>query len=125
MKPALFAVAILALLAGAFSIIAWFAECLAFYLLLTALDTGLPLASVTFVYAFATLVGALSFLPGGLGGFEVVALILLGARGIDLGTAVFATSVIRLTTLWFSVAVGSFLLSYLLFNREGANGRVQ
>ena len=111
------------LVASTFSIVAWFAECLAFYLLLSVLGTDVPLSSVTFIYTFATLVGALSFLPGGLGGFEVVAVILLGARGVDFGTAVFATSVIRLTTLWFSVAVGSFLLTYVLFNRESANGR--
>jgi len=105
-----------AALASVFSMLAWFAECLAFYLLLSALDAGVSIESATFIYAFATLVGALSFLPGGLGGFEAVAVILLGARGVDIGTAVFATTVIRLTTLWFSVALGSFMLSHVLIN---------
>ena len=109
--------------ASIFSIIAWFAECLAFYMLLSALDTDISIESATFIYTFATLVGALSFLPGGLGGFEATAVILLGARGVDLGTAVFATSVIRLTTLWFSVALGSFFLTYLLFYRESNHGQ--
>lgn len=109
--------------ASIFSIIAWFAECLAFYLLLSALDTGIAIESATFIYTFATLVGALSFLPGGLGGFEATAVILLSARGVDLGTAVFSTSVIRLTTLWFSVALGSFLLTYILFNKGSNHGQ--
>lgn len=108
-------------LASAFSIVAWFAECLAFFLLLSALDAGISLETATFVYTFATLLGALSFLPGGLGGFEATAVILLNARGVDFGTAVFATSVIRLTTLWFSVALGSFLLTHVLFNKGAIN----
>lgn len=111
-----------AALASIFSIAAWFAECMAFYILLSALDTGVSIASATFIYTFATLVGAISFLPGGLGGFEATAVILLGARGVDIGTAVFATSVIRLTTLWFSVAIGSFFLSYMLFSKGANNG---
>ncbi len=109
-----------ATLASTCSIFAWFAECLAFYLLLSALDLNISLEAATFIYSFATLVGALSFLPGGLGGFEVTALILLNARGIDIGTAAFAISVIRLTTLWFSVAIGSFFLTYVLFNKASA-----
>ena len=105
-----------AVFASIFSLVAWLAECIAFYLLLSALDTGISIDLAIFIYSFATLVGALSFLPGGLGGFEVVAVILLGAQGADLGEAVFATTVIRLTTLWFSVVLGSFLLSHLLIN---------
>ena len=107
-----------ATIASTLSIAAWFAECFAFYLLLSALDTNISLATATFIYAFATLVGALSFLPGGLGGFEATAVILLNTNGIDIGTAAFAISVIRLTTLWFSVAVGSFMLTGVLFNKN-------
>lgn len=109
--------------ASIFSLIAWFAECLAFYLLLSALGTEISLESAAFIYTFATLVGALSFLPGGLGGFEVTALLLLSASGIEITTAIFATSVIRLTTLWFSVALGSFTLTYVLFNKRTNDGK--
>ena len=100
------------------SLAAWFAECIAFFALLSALDTGVTLAAATFVYSFATLVGALSFLPGGLGGFEATAVVMLGAWGVDLGSAAFATTVIRLTTLWFSVALGGGVLAYSLFGRK-------
>lgn len=106
-----------ATLASVFSIFAWFSECLAFYILLSALDLDITIGTATFIYSFATLLGALSFLPGGLGGFEVTAFILLNAQGIDAGIAAFAISVIRLTTLWFSVAIGSLFLTYVLFNR--------
>ena len=54
---------------------------------------------------------------------EVTALILLNARGIDMGTAAFAIPIIRLTTLWFSVAVGSFLLTCVLFNKSSGNDK--
>jgi uncharacterized protein (TIRG00374 family) len=105
-------------IAGLASLAAWFAECLAFFLLLSALDTGVSLATATFVYSFATLVGALSFLPGGLGGFEATAVVMLGAYGVDLGAAAVATTVIRLTTLWFSVALGSAVLAWSLLGRR-------
>lgn len=101
-------------LASVLSVVAWLAECLAFYLLLSALDAEVSLALASFIYTFATLLGALSFLPGGLGGFELSAVILLSAQGVDPGLAVFATSVIRLSTLSFSVALGSLFLAYLL-----------
>jgi len=110
-----------ATIASICSAVAWFAECLAFYLLLSSLGTSISLETATFIYAFATLVGALSFLPGGLGGFEATALIILNANGVDIGTSAFAISVIRLTTLWFSVAVGSFLLTSVLFNKTSVH----
>jgi uncharacterized membrane protein YbhN (UPF0104 family) len=106
------------LIAGLASLAAWFAECLAFFLLLSALDTGVTLSAATFVYSFATLVGALSFLPGGLGGFEATAVVMLSAYGVDLGSAALATTIIRLTTLWFSVALGSAVLGWLLLGRK-------
>jgi uncharacterized membrane protein YbhN (UPF0104 family) len=105
-------------LAGLASLVAWFAECLAFFLLLSALDTGVTLSAATFVYSFATLIGALSFLPGGLGGFEATAVVMLGAYGVDLGSAALATTIIRLTTLWFSVALGGAVLAWSLLGRK-------
>jgi hypothetical protein len=39
---------------------------------------------------------------------------MLGAWGVDLGAAAVATTVIRLTTLWFSVALGGAVLAWSL-----------
>ena len=58
-----------ALILGA---IGWASEGVSFFLLLRALDPaiGLGLAACVFIFVFAMLVGALSFLPGGLGSTE-------------------------------------------------------
>ena len=88
------------------SLLAWSAEATAFYLVLRwlGIETGLWYAMS--VYALAMLAGALSFLPGGLGGAEAVMVAMLIFKGAPEPLAVAATIVIRLTTLWFAVALG-------------------
>ena len=67
------------------SLVAWAAEAWAFHLLLQwmGLQISLPLAA--FTYAISMLAGALSFMPGGLGGTEAVMMgLLLAAGATDL-----------------------------------------
>jgi uncharacterized protein (TIRG00374 family) len=52
------------------------------------------------------LAGAISFLPGGLGGAEAAMVALLLTNGVVLGTAVLATVICRAVTLWFAVLLG-------------------
>ncbi len=87
-------------------VVAWGAEGIAFYLLAQALGAELSLSTALFIYAFAMLVGAVSFLPGGLGGAELTMVTLLALEGTPHGAAVAATVLIRLTTLWFAVVLG-------------------
>jgi glycosyltransferase 2 family protein len=87
-------------------IIAWSAEGLAFYYILTILDSGISVFTALFIYAFSLVIGAVTFLPGGLGGAEVTMLQLLLLNQMPASDAVAATIVIRLTTLWFSVLIG-------------------
>jgi uncharacterized protein (TIRG00374 family) len=63
-----------------------------------------------FVYALAMLAGAVSFMPGGLGGAEAVMVGLLVWKGMNSADAVAATVLIRLATLWFAVAIGAVML---------------
>ena len=97
-----------ALLAGAtaLSIAAWGAEAVAFHWLLGWMGADIPLVFAVFVYAVAMLAGALSFLPGGLGGAEAVMVALLVWKGMPAADAVAATVLTRLATLWFAVAIG-------------------
>jgi conserved hypothetical protein len=88
------------------SVVAWGAEGLAFHIVLDRMGDPLPLALAVSIYATAMLAGALSFMPGGLGGAEAVMVALLVWQGMDTGTAVAATVIIRLTTLWFAVVIG-------------------
>lgn len=95
-----------------FSVVAWGAEAFAFFWMLDWLGVGKPLSFAVFVYAVAMLAGAISFLPGGLGGAEAVMVSLLLWKGIPLPEAVAATVLIRLTTLWFAVALGVIALAF-------------
>jgi len=92
--------------AFALSVIAWFFECLAFSVILHGLGGGLPLRATTFAYAFASLAGAVSMLPGGLGVAEGSLTGLLVGLGTPLPEAAAATLLVRAATLWLAVAVG-------------------
>jgi len=104
-------------LATLLSVMAWMAEALAFFWLLTWLGLEVPINFAVFVYAVAMLAGALSFMPGGLGGAETVMMALLLWKGVMLPEAAAATVLIRLTTLWFAVVLGVITLS--LSRHEG------
>lgn len=95
----------------AIGVLAWFAEGFGFWWLLTAVGHPLPLTTAVFIYAFAMLVGALSFLPGGLGSSEAVMFGLLVLNGMPEPAAVTATLICRLATLWFAVALGAACLA--------------
>lgn len=98
---------ILPLMVGlAIAVVAWGAEAYAFYLILSWMDAPISWQVAIFIYAFSMLVGAVSFLPGGLGGVEGTMIGLLILSGANHPAAVAATVVIRLTTLWFAVLIG-------------------
>ena len=96
--------------ASVLSCIAWSAEALAFYWILSWMGADISLPFAVFVYAIAMLAGALSFMPGGLGGAEAVMIALLIWAGMPNPDAVAATVLIRLATLWFAVGVGAVCL---------------
>lgn len=95
----------------AIGLVAWGAEGLAFYYIMHVLGSDLTLQGALFIYAFSMLVGALSFLPGGLGGTEATMVALLMLHNIPQPQAVAATVLIRLATLWFAVALGVIAMS--------------
>jgi uncharacterized protein (TIRG00374 family) len=100
----------LVLVATILSVTAWSAEAVALHWIVQWLGSGLPLAFTVFVYAVSMLAGALSFLPGGLGGTEAVMIGLLMWKGVPAPQAVTATVLIRLATLWFAVGLGLIAL---------------
>jgi uncharacterized protein (TIRG00374 family) len=95
----------------ALGLVAWGAEGMAFYYIMHVLGSDLSIPTALFIYAFSMLVGALSFLPGGLGGAEATMVALLMLNNIPQPQAVAATVLIRLATLWFAVALGVFALT--------------
>jgi len=88
------------------SLVAWGAEGVAFYLILHFMELPGSMVAGIAIYSIAVLAGALTFLPGGLGGTEAVMVLLLVALGGSPADAGAATIVCRLTTLWFAVILG-------------------
>lgn len=90
----------------AIGVVGWSFEGLAFWLLLDWLGASIDPATATAIFLTAILSGALSGLPGGLGGAEASAIALLLLQGVPLETAILATAIIRVATLWFAVMIG-------------------
>ena len=92
---------------------AWGCECIGFWVICNAFpaaDVGAGFAAA--IYAGTTIAGALSFLPGGLGVTEgAMTLALVDGSHVDKATAVAATLLTRLATLWFAVALGVVFLA--------------
>lgn len=107
------------LVAMALAIVAWFAECVAFFLVLLGIGqapTLVLLLQATFIYAAASLLGAVSMLPGGLGATEGGMALLLGQIvRLARDDAVAATLIVRVCTLWFAVILGAMALMLIGF----------
>ena len=95
------------------SVASWFFECLALYWIFLGLGLPFSLLVATFTHAFASLAGALSMLPGGLGVTEGSLTGLLVTFGAARAPAVAATLLIRATTLWFALLLGGLSLALL------------
>lgn len=94
------------------------------WLLLDWLGAQISLPTATAIFLVAILSGALSGLPGGLGGTEATAVALLVLQGVPATLAVLATAVIRVATLWFAVALGFCVMPFAEAQRfSGGPGR--
>ena len=102
------------------ALVAWGAEGVAFHVILQALDIDTSLGLAVGIYSVSVLVGAVSFIPGGLGSTEAVMVLLLKLVGADTPTAVAATLICRLATLWFAVIIGGVVLAVLEANNNVA-----
>ena len=103
------------LVALALSTLAWVSEGVSLWVIVQGLDLTLSLAEAVGVYTAATLVGAASLLPGGLGGTEGSMILFLSQLDLSRDGASAATLLVRLCTLWFAFLLG--LLSLLWLQR--------
>ena len=93
------------------SLLNWVIISFAVFYVLKALNIeSLGFPEVVSTYASSLFLGALSFLPGGLGITEGSFVGLLNIQGIDLATGVVVVIIIRLFTLWFGVLIGFIAL---------------
>lgn len=98
-------------------ILAWGAEGVAFWLMLDQVGADVSWYMAISIYCLSMLVGAASFMPGGLGGAEAAMTAMLSMVGVPLPAAIAVTLLIRLTTLWFAIAIGTIVT--LPFIKQG------
>lgn len=98
------------------SIVSWGFECFGFYLILKNFGMQIDVLWAFFSYSFATIVGALSMLPGGLGVTEGSLTLMLVQKGLSEHSAFAATFIVRAVTLWFAVFVGA--ISVLFYQKR-------
>jgi len=94
------------------SFISWSFECLGYHLILINFNIDVGFLWASFSYAFATIVGAISMLPGGLGITEGSLTFLLLEQNYPKDLAVASTFLVRVVTLWFAVLVGIISVTF-------------
>ncbi|MFP3953512.1 MAG: YbhN family protein [Candidatus Acetothermia bacterium] len=105
------------------SIFSWGSECVAMYLIISGLGVGQSFLLATFIFTFSSVMGAVSFLPGGIGVAEgSMTGIMIAVAGLSKPFAVSATLIIRLSTLWFAVFIG--LITFFINRRRLGFGSV-
>lgn len=93
--------------------VAWLLTAAAFAWLCHALGITLSWQYAVAIYPLAMLIGALSFVPGGVGTTEAAIVLMLTATGAGIDVALAVAIGIRLASLWLAVAVGMLALSVL------------
>jgi uncharacterized protein (TIRG00374 family) len=92
------------------SVLAWGLEAVGMYVTFVGLGLQQGVLAAVFIYAFSTIVGAVTMLPGGLGATEGSITGLMKLLGVSVATAALAAIIIRAATLWFAVAIGVVFL---------------
>jgi uncharacterized protein (TIRG00374 family) len=100
LRPSLLGLALL------LSSLAWAAEAMGFVIVARSYGAQFSWLTGVFDYAFSSLLGALTMLPGGLVASEGALTALLDLQGLDTAAAASATVIIRAATLWFAVLLG-------------------
>ena len=64
------------------------------------------------IYSSSVIIGAISFIPGGLGITEGSLIGLFSLEGIDVSLALILSVMIRILTMWYSVSIGFICLKF-------------
>ena len=98
------------------SVFAWFFECLALFFVVIGFGQSINVLISTFIFSFASLAGAVSMIPGGLGVAEATISGLLQYFGLSATISVGVAIIIRFGTFWYGAILG--FLVYLIFKNK-------
>ena len=91
----------------------WFIISAAAYYTLIAFDINvLDYLDIIAIYTTSILLGAVTFIPGGIGVTEGSIAGLFTLNGINVSTALIVCIMIRILTLWYSVCIGFIALKF-------------
>lgn len=108
---------------SAFAVVAMLAygtQALVFAWFCQMLETGVSTADCVLIFVQATLFGAASMIPAGLGIMEAALVFQLVQHGVSDATAMSLAIAIRLVTLWFGMSLGALSLLLLSGRNLGA-----
>ena len=95
------------------SVIVWIVESLIFYACFLSLGIGVSAVTIFFIMSISVLVGVLSALPGGLGSFEVVMVLLFTTiYGFPIPTVTASILIARFAGFWLNMGVGAVSLGF-------------
>lgn len=97
-------------------VLAWFMECLGLYLVVQGFGGQISLTLSIFIFSFASLAGAASMIPGGLGVAEATLSGLLKLFGLSSTMAIVSALIVRFGTLWYGAILG--VAVYFLFKNK-------
>lgn len=97
-------------------VLAWFFECLGLYMVVQGFGDHISLMLSIFIFSFASLAGAVSMIPGGLGVAEATLSGLLKLFGLSSTIAIGTALIIRFGTLWYGALLG--VVVYLIFKNR-------
>jgi len=102
------------ILCSLLSITHWLIESVGVYFIFLSLGINIiDYFTVVFSYSSSILIGALSFIPGGIGVMEASFAGLLSTQNVDFSLALTATIFVRIFTLWYGVVAGFVALKFV------------
>ena len=98
--------------ASSYALVSWIVQGLVLHYIFIGMNIELNIIETMFIYAFPTVLGILSQLPGGIGAEEGGMMALMLIAGIDPGLAAASIILFRVLTLWFGLVMGIIALKY-------------
>jgi uncharacterized protein (TIRG00374 family) len=94
-------------------LVAWFLDGTGFYFIMSHFVPDMQITTIVGIYALSILLGAFSFMPGGVGATEALMYGFLHLFGVQPEHAVVIIILSRLTTIWFAVLLGAISVTML------------